>query len=128
MTAGVTAGAACSCSDTIGNLKVGHMVGANPRRQFISQMFGVLAGAVLAVPAYFILVPDPTHWAATSFPRPRRWSGRAWRKCSRRASTRCLRRRGAVLVAFAVGVSSSSWIPLPQDKPYTPSPAALASP
>ena len=45
MTAGVTAGAACSCCDTVGNLKVGHMVGANPRRQFISQLFGVLAGA-----------------------------------------------------------------------------------
>ena len=41
MTAGVTAGAACSCSDTVGNLKVGHMVGANPRRQFIAQLFGV---------------------------------------------------------------------------------------
>ena len=26
MTAGLTAGAACSCSDTVGNLKVGHMV------------------------------------------------------------------------------------------------------
>src|ERR1039457_6558880 len=37
MTAGVTAGAACSCSDTIGNLKVGHMVGASPRKQFIDR-------------------------------------------------------------------------------------------
>jgi hypothetical protein len=42
MTAGITAGAAASCSDTIGNLKVGHMVGANPRKQFIAQLFGVL--------------------------------------------------------------------------------------
>ncbi|MCF7673958.1 MAG: OPT/YSL family transporter [Akkermansiaceae bacterium] len=58
MTAGLTAGAACSCSDTVGNLKVGHMVGANPRNQFIGQIFGVFAGALLAVPAYFILVPD----------------------------------------------------------------------
>ena len=58
MTAGVTAGAACSCCDTVGNLKVGHMVGANPRKQFIAQLFGVLAGALLAVPVYsLILVP-----------------------------------------------------------------------
>ena len=84
MTAGVTAGAACSCSDTVGNLKVGHMVGANPRKQFIAQLFGVLAGALLAVPAYFILVPDPTSWAATNSPRPPRWSGWAWQKCSRK--------------------------------------------
>ena len=70
MTAGVTAGAACSCSDTVGNLKVGHMVGANPRRQFIAQLFGVLAGALLAVPAYFILVPDATTLGGEKFPAP----------------------------------------------------------
>ena len=70
MTAGVTAGAACSCSDTVGNLKVGHMVGANPRRQFIAQLFGVLAGALLAVPAYFILVPDANALGGDKFPAP----------------------------------------------------------
>ena len=68
MTAGVTAGAACSCSDTVGNLKVGHMVGANPRQQFIAQLFGVLAGALLAVPAYFILVPDANALGGDKFP------------------------------------------------------------
>ena len=70
MTAGLTAGAACSCSDTVGNLKVGHMVGANPRRQFIAQLFGVLAGALLAVPAYFILVPDADMLGGERFPAP----------------------------------------------------------
>ena len=70
MTAGVTAGTACSCCDTVGNLKVGHMVGANPRRQFISQLFGVLAGAVLAVPAYFLLVPDVNILGGEKFPAP----------------------------------------------------------
>ena len=70
MTAGVTAGAACSCSDTVGNLKVGHMVGANPRKQFIAQLFGVLAGALLAVPAYFILVPDANALGGDKFPAP----------------------------------------------------------
>ena len=70
MTAGVTAGAACSCSDTVGNLKVGHMVGANPRKQFIAQLFGVLAGALLAVPAYFILVPDANALGGEKFPAP----------------------------------------------------------
>ncbi len=70
MTAAVTAGAACSCSDTVGNLKVGHMVGANPRRQFIAQLFGVLAGALLAVPAYFLLVPDANALGGEKYPAP----------------------------------------------------------
>jgi len=70
MTAGVTAGAACSCADTVGNLKVGHMVGANPRKQFIAQLFGVLAGALLAVPAYLILVPDPTALGGDKYSDP----------------------------------------------------------
>ena len=66
----MTAGAACSCSDTVGNLKVGHMVGANPRKQFIAQIFGVFAGSLLAVPAYFILVPDATALGGEKFPAP----------------------------------------------------------
>ena len=76
MTAGLTAGAACSCSDTVGNLKVGHMVGANPRKQFIAQLFGVLAGALLAVPAYFILVPDVSVLGGEKFPAP---SAQVWK-------------------------------------------------
>ncbi|MBK8129748.1 MAG: OPT/YSL family transporter [bacterium] len=85
MTAGITAGAAASCSDTIGNLKVGHMVGANPRKQFIAQLFGVLAGALLAVPAYFILVPDVSVLGGDKFPAPSAWFGWVWPRSWRRA-------------------------------------------
>ena len=90
MTAAVTAGAACSCSDTVGNLKVGHMVGANPRRQFIAQLFGVLAGALLAVPAYFLLVPDANALGGERFPAPSAliWMGVA-KSALARASARC---------------------------------------
>jgi uncharacterized oligopeptide transporter (OPT) family protein len=127
MTAGVTAGASASCSDTIGNLKVGHMVGAHPRKQFIAQLFGVLAGAFLAVPAYFILVPDANALGGDKFPAPSAlvWMGVA-RVLSQGLGTLP---RSAVLamgIAFVLGVAIVVVDKIyPKAKPYTPSPAAL---
>ncbi len=127
MTAGVTAGAACSCCDTVGNLKVGHMVGANPRRQFISQLFGVLAGAVLAVPAYFLLVPDVNILGGEKFPAPSAlvWKGVA-EVLSKGLSSLPPSALWAMGVAFVVGVVIVVVDNLfPHLKPYTPSPTAL---
>ena len=127
MTAGVTAGAACSCSDTVGNLKVGHMVGANPRKQFIAQIFGVFAGALLAVPAYFILVPDATTLGGDKFPAPSAlvWMGVA-KVLSQGLSTLPHSAVQAVIVAFVVGVLIVIVDRVfPRIRPYTPSPAAL---
>jgi uncharacterized oligopeptide transporter (OPT) family protein len=127
MTAGVTAGAACSCSDTVGNLKVGHMVGANPRRQFIAQLFGVLAGALLAVPAYFILVPDANALGGDKFPAPSAlvWMGVA-KVLSQGLHTLPPSAVWAMGVAFAAGVIVVVVDRVfPKAKPYTPSPTAL---
>ena len=127
MTAGVTAGAACSCSDTVGNLKVGHMVGANPRKQFISQLFGVLAGALLAVPVYFILVPDANELGGDKYPAPSAlvWMGVA-KVLSKGFDSLPSGALTAVIVAFAAGVIIVIVDRLfPKIKPYTPSPAAL---
>ena len=127
MTAGLTAGAACSCSDTVGNLKVGHMVGANPRKQFIAQIFGVFAGALLAVPAYFILVPDATALGGDKFPAPSAlvWMGVA-KVLSQGLHTLPHSAVQAIIVAFIVGlliVLVDRFFP--KARPYTPSPAAL---
>ena len=127
MTAGVTAGAAASCSDTIGNLKVGHMVGANPRRQFIAQLFGVLAGSLLAVPAYFILVPDANTLGGDKFPAPSAlvWMGVA-KVLSQGLSTLPPSAVMAMVVAFVVGVAIVIIDRVfPKARTYTPSPAAL---
>ena len=127
MTAGVTAGAAASCSDTIGNLKVGHMVGANPRKQFIAQMFGVLAGAFLAVPAYFLLVPDASTLGGSKFPAPSAlvWMGVA-KVLSQGLGTLPASTVIAMGVAFVVGILIVVLDRVfPKLKPYTPSPAAL---
>jgi len=127
MTAGVTAGAACSCCDTIGNLKVGHMIGANPRKQFIGQLFGVFAGALMAVPAYFILVPDPNALGGDKFPAPSAliWKGVA-QVLSQGLHTLPHSAVLAVLVALIAGVIIVVVDRVfPKARPYTPSPTAL---
>lgn len=127
MTAGVTAGASASCSDTIGNLFVGYQVGANPRKQFIAQLFGVIAGAMMAVPAYFILVPDPTALPTDKFAVPSAlvWMGVA-KVLAQGFSTLPRSAVVAIIVAFIFGVIIvvSEKI-FPKIKPYTPSPTAL---
>jgi len=127
MTAGLTAGAACSCSDTVGNLKVGHMVGANPRKQFIAQIFGVFAGALLAVPVYFVLVPDPNTLGGDKFPAPSAlvWMGVA-KVLSQGLHTLPPSAVEAIFVAFAFGALIVVVDRIfPKIRPYTPSPAAL---
>ena len=126
MTAGVTAGAACSCGDTVGNLKVGHMVGANPRKQFISQFFGVFAGAILAVPAYFVLVKDVNMLGGDKFPAP---SALAWKAVaeilSKGIGSIPHTALAAVAAAFVVGMLIVIIDNLfPKARPYTPSPTA----
>jgi uncharacterized oligopeptide transporter (OPT) family protein len=127
MTAGITAGAAASCSDTVGNLKVGHMVGANPRKQFIAQLFGVLAGALLAVPAYFILVPDVSVLGGDKFPAP---SALVWMGVAKVLAKGLSTLPPSAVLAMAIAFVAAVAIVIidkvfPKAKPYTPSPTAL---
>jgi uncharacterized oligopeptide transporter (OPT) family protein len=103
------------------------MVGANPRRQFIAQLFGVLAGALLAVPIYFILVPDANALGGEKFPAPSAlvWMGVA-KVLSQGLSTLPRSAVMAMIVAFVVGVAIVIIDRVfPKARPYTPSPAAL---
>ena len=59
MTASITAGAASQSADLLTDLKAGYLLGTNPRRQTIAQFFGVLAGVLVCVPIYSIIVKTP---------------------------------------------------------------------
>ena len=59
MTASITAGAASHSADLLTDLKSGYLLGGNPRRQTVAQLFGVLAGVLLCVPIYSIVVKTP---------------------------------------------------------------------
>jgi OPT family oligopeptide transporter len=70
MTASVTAGTASSSADLLTDLKSGYLLGANPRKQFIAQFLGIFAGALIIVPAFYIVVPTPNVLGGTEFPAP----------------------------------------------------------
>jgi OPT family oligopeptide transporter len=74
MTASITGGAAIHTADLLTDLKSGYLLGANPRKQVIAQIFGVAAGTIFAVPAYLLLV-DPADLGGNKWPAP---SAQVW--------------------------------------------------
>ena len=60
MSASITANAAGSAADLLNDLKSGYLLGANPRRQFIAQMWGIAAGTAATVIGFYVLIPDAT--------------------------------------------------------------------
>jgi len=80
MTAGITSGAALSAADLLVDLKSGYLLGANPRRQFVAQTFGIVAGTLASVTGFYMLVPDASALLGTAqhpatFPAP---AAQAW--------------------------------------------------
>jgi putative OPT family oligopeptide transporter len=76
MTASITGGAAIHTADLLVDLKAGYLLGANPRKQVLAQIFGVAAGTLFAVPAYLLLV-DPIDLGTDKWPAPAAqvWAG-----------------------------------------------------
>lgn len=58
MAAGTTASAGSSSADLLTDLKSGYLLGANPRKQFLAQFFGVFFGTLALVPAWYLMVPN----------------------------------------------------------------------
>jgi len=71
MSANVTAGIGLHAADLLTTLKTGWLLGAKPRHQVYAQLFGVVAGAIVIVPLFDIMIPDPStigtaQWEAPS--------------------------------------------------------------
>ncbi len=77
MGANVTGGVGLHAADLLTDLKSGYLVGANPRQQFKAQLFGVLAGAAVVVPAFNLLIPEASVLGSKEFPAPavQVWAG-----------------------------------------------------
>lgn len=75
MAAGTTASAAGSAADLLTDLKSGWLLGANPRKQFLAQFFGIFFGTLAIVPAWYALAPDVEH-LTRQFPMP---AASAWK-------------------------------------------------
>jgi uncharacterized oligopeptide transporter (OPT) family protein len=77
MSANVTGGVGLHAADLLTDLKSGFLLGANPRQQFMAQMFGVVAGAAVVVPVFNLLVPTADVIGSAEFPAPAAqvWAG-----------------------------------------------------
>ncbi len=77
MGANVTGGVGLHAADLLTDLKSGYLLGANPRQQFYAQLFGVVAGAAVVVPAFRLLVPEASILGGEEFPAPsvKVWAG-----------------------------------------------------
>ena len=69
MTASITAGAASHSADLLTDLKAGYLLGGHPRRQTLAQLIGMVAGCVLCVPVYTLVV-DPAKLGSAEMPAP----------------------------------------------------------
>jgi OPT family oligopeptide transporter len=76
MTASVTSAASAHAGDLLTDLKSGYLLGGNPRKQTIAQLFGVLAGTLLCVPVY-TLIATPEKLGSEDLPAPaaKVWAG-----------------------------------------------------
>lgn len=72
MTAGITAEVASNASNLLMDIKPGYMLGAKPRQQAIGHVLGILAGAVVSVPVFYLvfLKGGPAELVKDTYPMP----------------------------------------------------------
>jgi len=70
MSANVTGGIGLHAADLLTTLKTGWLLGAKPRHQFYAQLFGVIVGAIVVVPAFRLILPDPSVLGGENWPAP----------------------------------------------------------
>jgi OPT family oligopeptide transporter len=127
MTASVTAGAAGSTADLLTDLKSGYLLGANPRQQFLAQFFGIFAGTLVVVPAFYILVPNASVLGSDQWPAP---SAQVWAAVARLLSGGIHSLHHTAQLGMLVGGLVGIVIPLlelsfPKHRKYIPSAMGL---
>jgi uncharacterized oligopeptide transporter (OPT) family protein len=127
MTASVTAGAAGATADLLTDLKSGYLLGANPRQQFLAQFFGIFAGTLVVVPAFYILVPTAAALGTDQWPAP---SAQVWAAVARLLSNGIHSLHPTAKLGLVVGGLVGIFIPalelaLPKYRKYIPSAMGL---
>lgn len=128
MSANVTGGIGLHAADLLTTLKTGWLLGAGPRVQFYAQLFGVLAGAAVVVPAYNILIPDTALLGTEAWPAPSClvWAGVSKAFAGGVGALDSLARMG-ILVGLLLGAALAlmeKFAPA-RLKPWVPSPSGL---
>jgi len=127
MTASVTGGAASASADLLTGLKTGYLLGANPRKQFLSQFIGIFAGTAIVVPAFYLLVPDASVLGTDKWPAP---SAQVWAAVAKLLANGIDSLHPAARVGLLAGGLVGIVIPLielafPKHRKYIPSAMGL---
>jgi putative OPT family oligopeptide transporter len=124
MGANVTGGVGLHAADLLTDLKAGYLLGANPRQQAVAQLFGVLAGALMVVPVFNLLVPSADVLGTEALPAPSAlvWAGVAKVLVTGSAAVPPEARWAALAGALAgvMMVLAERWAP-PRVKSFIPS-------
>jgi uncharacterized oligopeptide transporter (OPT) family protein len=128
MSANVTGGVGLHAADLLTTLKTGWLLGAKPRHQLYAQLFGVVAGALILVPAFNVIIPDLSKLGSEEWPAP---SCVVWAGVSKAFAGGIDNlgdeARMAIFIGLALGITLAlleKFAPKPI-KPYLPSPAGL---
>ena len=125
MAAGTTAAAAGAAADLLTDLKSGYLLGANPRRQFLAQFYGVFFGVLAVVPAWYLMVPDKKALEAFNPPATNMWKAVAdllTQGASHLPQTALVAIVIGALVGMMLAVIEKLW---PKAQPYLPSAMGL---
>ncbi|OGQ18011.1 MAG: peptide transporter [Deltaproteobacteria bacterium RBG_16_71_12] len=128
MAANVTGGIGLHAADLLTTLKTGWLLGAKPRHQLYAQLFGVVAGALVVVPAFNLILPDPSVLGGDEWPAP---SCVVWAGVSQAFSGGLGALHPTAKVAVAVGLALGVVLALIEKLvpkrlvPFLPSPSGL---
>ncbi|HVK85946.1 MAG TPA: OPT family oligopeptide transporter [Kofleriaceae bacterium] len=127
MAANVTGGIGLHAADLLTTLKTGWLLGAKPRHQIYAQLFGVLAGSVMIVVMFDVLI-DPSMLGTEKWPAP---SVKVWANVSKTfvdgldALPESAKTATFIGVALGVGLALlEKFAPKPV-KPFIPSSAGI---
>jgi uncharacterized oligopeptide transporter (OPT) family protein/uncharacterized protein YbaA (DUF1428 family) len=102
--AGIAANSASSSADLLTDLKTGYLLGANPRRQFLAQFFGVFFGTLAIVPIWYLMVPTREKLESFALPSTRAWEAVA-RVLTKGISELPASAVQAIFIGAAVGIA-----------------------
>ncbi len=127
MTANISAGATSHAGDLLTDLKSGYLLGANPRQQFLAQFFGVFAGSLIVIPAFFTLIPDINMLGTEKWPAP---AALVWRGVAELLSKGVSSLHPTARLGLAIGAALGIILPLlekvlPKYRRFIPSPVGM---
>lgn len=128
MSANVTGGIGLHAADLLTTLKTGKLLGASARQQARAQLFGVIAGAIVVVPAFNLIIPDPSVLGGEAWPAPSClvWAGVSKAFANGVGALSVSARQGALIgLLFGIGLALLERLAPRRLKAFVPSPSGV---